>query len=227
MSTAVKVIFLDAAGTLIAPVESVGITYSRLAVQFGVKAPPHDLDVSFRAAWRLCPPPIHPAGRPPPDDDRSWWRELAGQTFSKALGSAVPADVMDPLFDQLYAHYEKPAAWRLFDEVKPALQKLSLRYRLMVVSNFDRRLIKILSGHGLTGFFEKVILSSEVGASKPHPRIFQAALLAAKEPAAACLHVGDDPKCDLEGAEMAGMRFFAVERPWHGLDSLVRLLDLV
>jgi putative hydrolase of the HAD superfamily len=226
MSTAVKVIFFDAAGTLIAPVESVGLTYSRIAAQVGVKAPSHELDVSFREAWRAHPPPLHPVGRPPLDDDRSWWREVAGQTFTKALGAPLPADVMDPLFEKLYAHYAEPAAWRLFDEVKPALHKLCLRHRLIVVSNFDRRLLKILSGHGLMDMFEKVILSSEVGASKPHPRIFQAALLAADEPAAACLHVGDDPKCDVEGAEMAGMRFFGVQRPGNGLDVLVRLLDL-
>lgn len=224
MSTALKVIFLDAAGTLITPVESVGATYARLGAEFGLQSSPEMLNTAFRQVWRGTPPPLYPEGRPPADDDRSWWQKVAAQTFSQALCHAVPPEQMDPLFDRLYAHYAEASAWRLYDEVKPALELLSQHFRLIVLSNFDRRLLSILDGHGLMPLIEKVILSSEVGASKPHPRIFQAALHAAALPASECLHAGDDPHCDVEGAELAGLRFFAVHRPGSGLDVLARQL---
>ncbi|MFM2166934.1 MAG: hypothetical protein RIS79_1305 [Verrucomicrobiota bacterium] len=226
MSTDLKVIFLDAAGTLITPVESVGTSYARIAAELGVECSPDQLNTAFRNAWRGTPSPLHPKGCPPMDDDRSWWRQVAAGTFAQALGSPLADAVMDPLFDRLYAHYAQASAWRLYDEVKPALEALAGRFRLIVLSNFDRRLISIFDGHGLMPLVEKIILSSEVGASKPHPRMFQAAVQAAGVAAGECLHVGDDPKCDVEGAELAGLRFFAVQRPGNGLDALVRLLDL-
>ncbi|MFN7562738.1 MAG: HAD-IA family hydrolase [Prosthecobacter sp.] len=226
MSTVLKVIFLDAAGTLITPVESVGATYARIAAEHGVTVSGEALNQAFRAVWRGTPSPLHPEGCPPVDDDRSWWRQVASGTFTQALGRPLDDAVMEPLFNRLYAHYAQASAWRLYDEVRPALEALAGRFRLIVLSNFDRRLLSIFDGHGLMPLVEKIILSSEVGASKPHPRMFQAALQAAGVPASECLHVGDDPKCDVEGAELAGLRFFAVQRPENGLDALVRLLDL-
>lgn len=226
MNPALKVILLDAAGTMITPAESVGTSYARIAAELGVECSREQLNAAFRNAWRGTPAPLHPVGQPVADDDRSWWRKVAARTFSEALGAPLPEAVMDPLFDRLYAHYAHASAWRLYDEVRPALERLANRYRLIVLSNFDRRLLSILNGHGLMPLFEKIILSSEVGASKPHPRMFQAALEAAGVSADQCLHVGDDPKCDIEGAESAGMSHFAVHRPESGLDALVRLLDL-
>jgi putative hydrolase of the HAD superfamily len=226
MSTDLKVIFLDAAGTLITPVESVGATYARIAAEHGVTVSGEALNQAFRAVWRGTPSPLHTEGCPPADDDRFWWRHVASETFAQALGSPLDEAVMAPLFDRLYAHYAQASAWRLYDEVKAALETLASRFRLIVLSNFDRRLLSIFDGHGLMPLMEKIILSSEVGASKPHPRMFQAALQAAGVPASECLHVGDDPKCDVEGAALAGMRFFAVQRPESGLDVLVKLLNL-
>jgi putative hydrolase of the HAD superfamily len=218
------VIFFDAAGTLITPAESVGSTYARLAGEFGIAVSPEALDAAFRATWKSTAAPFHPAGSPPADDDRSWWRKMAVSTFTRALGSPLEEGVMGLLFDRLYAHYAEPSAWMVYDDVVPTLQALVCDHRLMVLSNFDRRLLSILSGHGLLGYFEAVVLSSEVGASKPHPRIFEVALAKARVPAAACLHVGDDPVCDVNGAQMCGMASFAVKRPGSGFDALIKLV---
>lgn len=64
-----------------------------------------------------------------------------------------------------------------------------------------------LAGVGLAGFFGPVVCSCEVGALKPDPRIFNAALAAASPPAkdsGAVLYVGDNPVADVEGAVAAG-----------------------
>ena len=220
-------IFFDAAGTLIHPAERVGAVYARHASKWGVKTTPEAMDAAFRTAWLAVPAPLHPAGQPPDDDDRSWWREVAGRSFAEALGAPVDASTMDPLFDELYAFYAEPGAWSIYDDVRPALDALHRSHQLLVLSNFDRRLRGVLEGHDLARYFSHAILSSEVGASKPHTRMFEAARRAAGAPTSAgCLHVGDDLGCDAEGARQAGMAFFPVVRPESGLDVLVEKVRL-
>lgn len=57
-----KVLFFDAAGTLIQPAEPVGVTYSKIAGHHGVRAGGEDLTQAFRTAWKALPPPEHPPG---------------------------------------------------------------------------------------------------------------------------------------------------------------------
>ncbi|QIF03061.1 HAD-IA family hydrolase [Roseimicrobium sp. ORNL1] len=232
-----RALFFDAAGTLFHLSEPVGDTYARIAAKHGVTAEPRALENAFRTAWKTLPSPVHPEGTPPADDDRSWWREVVWLTFVQVTASrdasgavddgADAAAVFEPMFAEMYAHFANAEAWQLYEDTIPALEKLREHasshgppegapppLRLFVLSNFDRRLHPILEGLGIAHFFEKVLLSSEVGTSKPHPRMFLAALAtAADAPASQCLHIGDDEHCDFAGAQTAGMHAALVSRP--------------
>lgn len=50
-----------------------------------------------------------------------------------------------------------------------------------------------------------ITLSEELGASKPHPSLFQHTLDALGVPASRCVHIGDSPTADVAGAREAGM----------------------
>lgn len=217
-----QTLFFDAAGTLIRPAEPVGLTYAQHALRHGIKAEPEAIMQAFRMAWKETAPPLHAVGQLPADDDRGWWRALVGDVFGRVLGDPVAEHVLDGLFDELYLHYALPQAWSVFEDVVPTLEDLSRDHRLLVLSNFDRRLRSILAGHGLLRFFEQVIISSEVGAAKPHPRMFEAALATAGCLPQEALHIGDDKKCDLVGAENSGIHAFHVNRPESGLCVLVK-----
>lgn len=65
-----RVVFLDAAGTLFGLQEPVGETYARFAALHGIEVNAAALEVSFRAAWKDLPPPVHPEGFQSSDDDR-------------------------------------------------------------------------------------------------------------------------------------------------------------
>ena len=67
--------------------------------------------------------------------------------------------------------------------------------------------------------FESMIISSEVGASKPDALIFTAAANAAKLAPQECIHIGDDETCDLIGARASGFVAHLVCRPERGLDA--------
>lgn len=213
MNSPTEVLFLDAAGTLFELAEPVGVTYARIAAKHGVTMQAAAVDHAFRCTWKELPSPVHPEGQPPADDDRSWWRELVHQSFEKVLGEPLEGAVFEPLFGELYDHFGHGEAWRLFDEVIEVLEMVRGEARVFVVSNFDRRLHGILRGLDIAHFFEGVILSSEVGASKPHARMFAAALKAASTPPQCCLHAGDEEKADVRGAQAVGIPVIHVRRP--------------
>ncbi|HEY2573581.1 MAG TPA: HAD-IA family hydrolase [Verrucomicrobiaceae bacterium] len=220
----IRAIFFDAAGTLFSLQEPVGQTYARIGLRHGVKADAAKLETTFRAAWRDLPAPLHPDNQPPADDDRGWWRELVRRTFA-AESSGMDPSPSESLFADLYDHFAQAPAWRLHEDIPVNLRRLSGRFRLFVLSNFDCRLRTILAGLKISDCFERVILSSEVGASKPHPRMFQAALAGCGLPAGACLHVGDDPRADVAGAIAAGLWSFQIQRPAVTLDTLLEKIE--
>ena len=58
----------------------------------------------------------------------------------------------------------------------------------------------------LGGYFGSVIISAEVGVSKPDPAIFRLALAELGVEAVNTIFVGDDPENDVVGAQRVGMR---------------------
>jgi len=55
-------------------------------------------------------------------------------------------------------------------------------------------------------FFDVITLSYEHGYVKPHPSIFQKTLYELNVKPGKCLHVGDDPYADVQGAKSVGMK---------------------
>ena len=217
-------ISFDAAGTLIQVSQPVGRTYAEFAARHGIQVDETALKRAFKSLWGQIPPPHRPEGVKADDDERSWWQQLAARVFETALGTAIPREVFEPLFDGLYRHFAQPEAWIVFDDVKPVLDDLAQDHALCVLSNFDRRLLQILEGHEMTSYFSHVILSSEVGAAKPHPRMFDTALRLMEATPEESWHVGDDDHCDIQGARVLGWKAFAVSRPeqslWHLLEKV-------
>jgi putative hydrolase of the HAD superfamily len=216
-----RVIFFDAAGTLIYLPRSVGSHYSEVATRFGALVDPAALDAAFRTAWREMPDRLAQDG-PRPGDDRGWWRELVQRVLDRVLDLAQAARFpADAYFETLYDHFAQPGVWELFNDVPRALAALRERgVRLAVISNFDRRLLAIFRHLGIDGAFECVILSSETGADKPDPRIFRIALEKMGVAPEDALHVGDDPRRD-GGASAVGLAVFHVARPQRSLDDLL------
>jgi putative hydrolase of the HAD superfamily len=80
---------------------------------------------------------------------------------------------------------------------------------LAVVSNWDVGLHDHLDALGLAPYFATVVTSAEVGAEKPDPAIFHAALDRLGVTPERSLHVGDHA-VDEDGAAGAGMHFAPV-----------------
>jgi putative hydrolase of the HAD superfamily len=91
---------------------------------------------------------------------------------------------------------------QFYADVRPALTRLRLRYRLFAVSNGNADLARC----GIADLFEGHITASAAGAAKPDARIFAALIEKARVDASQVLHIGDDPLTDVVGATRAGMQ---------------------
>lgn len=208
----IRALFLDAAGTLIEPAEPVAGVYARHAAAKGLNLEIGRIKAAFADLFTGTGDPewgAHPEGD---TAEREWWRQLVGATLGRAAGASLDGDLVESSFQGLFAHYADPAAWHVFPEVSQVLAEArAAGLRLAVVSNFDRRLHGILSGHGL--HFDAVITSADARARKPDPRIFSTALAALDLRPEEVLHAGDSPSADLEGAARAGIAARLVRRP--------------
>jgi len=220
----IRIIFFDAAGTLFHLPRGVGWHYHALALRHGCEVPEEALGRAFGEVWKGMPPRESSRMRRE-DDDREWWRMLVDRVLDRC--SIAVGDLnRSAYFEELYAEFTRPGVWALFPEVKETLQLLAGQYRLGIISNFDGRLRPILKNLGIHGFFDPVIISSEVGAEKPDPWIFQAALRVAAVAPEEAWHVGDDSIRDWEGAAAAGLHILPLDRPTNSLRDLVARLTL-
>jgi putative hydrolase of the HAD superfamily len=215
-------IFFDAAGTLVRLPKGVGWHYRAVTARYGWDVPEAELTRAFRAAWqKASPAPTTRSQRM--DDDKGWWQALVWQVLD---GCGAPQEFdRAAFFEELYAEFTLPGVWTLFPEAREVIEQLRRRFRLGVISNFDGRLRRVFDHLELSDCFELMVISSEVGADKPDPWIFQRALELAGIEAHEALHVGDDPDCDWTAAESAGLRSFRLDRPHNSLLDLLAVLE--
>lgn len=215
LAVQIKAVTFDVGGTLIEPWPSVGHVYSDVAARHGVSIPADTLNARFRSAWNV---------RNPFEHSRAGWEELVDEVF---LGLCDPP--RRTFFAELYDRFSEPGAWRIFDDVVPALDALASHgVKLAVISNWDDRLRRLLRVLELERHFEVVAISCEIGFPKPSPVIFEQAALKLGLPANAILHIGDSARMDVAGAIAAGLHALRVDRNTAepALDTVNSLAEL-
>jgi putative hydrolase of the HAD superfamily len=200
-------VLFDAAGTLIAPAEPVGVTYARLACEQGVTLPPARIEDAFRRILAQAPANAYPGAtrERAAELERAWWRARVRETFLATDGTARFRD-FEGYFTALWEHFARGAAWRAREGAREALAALrAAGLRLAIVSNFDQRLHGILRDLGLRDSFEQIVIPAECGVAKPERAIFEACLARLALAAPQCVYVGDHARLDLEAARLAGL----------------------
>lgn len=197
----IKAVTFDVGGTLIEPWPSVGHVYAEVAARHGVQgATAEILNERFKNAWR---------SRKDFNYTRDGWADLVDETF-RGIATDSPRTTF---FDELYDRFTEAEAWRIFDDVIPALDELATAgFRLAVISNWDERLRLLLRRLELDRWFEALVISSEVGFAKPSPVIFNEAAAKLALPPESILHVGDSAELDVSGARAAGFQSVRIER---------------
>lgn len=141
-------------------------------------------------------------------------RDRCAAVLSDALGRRVDRATM------LAALRFQP-----FDDVAPALEALRARgLTLVVVSNWDVSLPEWLAEAGLLELVDGTVSSASIGAAKPDPAVFAAALETAGVSAGEALHVGDSYESDVLGARAAGIDVVLIDRSGEPQERDVRCI---
>lgn len=189
-----RAVLIDAAGTLILPSEPAALVYLRYAAKYGVEL--DEKEVLARYRWAYSQPWAHSSIRYV-GDGRPFWKYI--------VSHATGCDEHE-MFEDIYHYYQRPEAWFVAPGAVTALQRLRLNgVKLAVVSNFDTRLRPLLRGLNVDHLFDTIVVSAEVGAEKPNPVIFEAAVSALGAAPEELVHVGDDRRNDIWGARDAGI----------------------
>jgi putative hydrolase of the HAD superfamily len=113
----------------------------------------------------------------------------------------------------LHDYHAELNLWEtLPDFVVPTLRYLrTAGYRLVVVSNSNGTLHRVLTRLGLAPLFDVILDSAVEGIEKPDPRFFQLALNRSGAQAETTVHVGDLYHIDVLGARSAGLDAILVD----------------
>lgn len=215
----IKAVTFDVGGTLINPWPSVGDVYVEVAAEFGVQASPEFINWSFKDAWK---------SRHNFDYSQEAWFEIVRESFGQQ-GAELP----DEFFPAVYERFAQPDVWIVFGDVVRTLEDLAADgFKLGIISNWDDRLLPLLKRLGLDRYFESIIVSCNVGFTKPSPVIFEQAQRWLKVGPENMLHVGDSPKEDIEGAKACGMNAVQIGRGHRDLkedqiDTLLRIRESI
>lgn len=164
------------------------------------------------------------------DDDRNAWRNRdldpklhrrAYVSILRASGLTVPGHA-----EALYERVLDPDSWIAYPDTITVLKSLSRQgIPVGIVSNIAFDLRQVLAREGVADLVATYALSFEVGAIKPDPRLFRAALDALGAQPVDALMVGDSEEAD-GGARTLGCRFALVhdappaDRPHALVDAL-------
>ena len=143
------------------------------------------------------------------EGEAGFWRRFVEEVFGRAGGKGLP----EPLLRGLIAHFREDKHWKVYPETREVLSALrGAGMTLLVVSNWDSTLPRLLERLELAPFFDGVVVSAVFGASKPSRAIFDEAVRRAGVPHADVLHVGDSLIDDYHGARAAGLHALLVDR---------------
>jgi putative hydrolase of the HAD superfamily len=205
-------IFLDAVGTIFGVKGGVGAIYSEFAQKFGVDCEPVAVDRAFYQEFKAADPSIFAGVVDVPAQEYLWWQEINRRTFTR-LGRIQDFTDFDTFFSELYEHFATAAAWEVYPDTVPALDRWQQQgITLAMLSNFDSRLYRVLAALDLRKYFSSVTISTEVGAAKPAAQIFQQALATQQVAAQNTWHIGDSELEDYQGATAVGIKAWLLQR---------------
>jgi len=131
---------------------------------------------------------------------------LRGLRFEESLElNNTPMPGIGDLLNEAYLE-EMPKQLKLVPGAIRVLDFLHHKYRMSIITNGFREVqVDKLVQSGLKKYFDKVFISEEVGAQKPHKKIFEHAVKSMNAPKRKSLMIGDSWDADILGARLFGM----------------------
>jgi putative hydrolase of the HAD superfamily len=193
----IRLLTVDAAGTLVRPWPSVGAVYGRTAREHGIEVSDEEVNTEFYKTFGR----LQTCKQTNEGEESEFWRQVVTQTFRPFAGNIN----LDPLFEELWNLFAKGECWKLAEKAESTLNTLRERgYELAVLSNNDARLRSVLADLKIDQAFDHLFISSEMGCEKPELEIFRKVEQAMDRKSNEILHLGDSHSRDFLGARKAG-----------------------
>jgi HAD superfamily hydrolase (TIGR01662 family) len=127
------------------------------------------------------------------------------------MGGSGPA--VDRASRDIYDEWAACQHFSLYEDVPDVIRELHARgLTIGLISNTQRCLASFQAHFDLQGMFAVTVSSAAHGYMKPHPSIFQAAVVQAGATVDESVMVGDSLNHDIHGARSVGMRAVLVSR---------------
>ena len=141
------------------------------------------------------------------DETGEKYKKLSKETLLKEINKKcntnLSMEFINTLFKGQYNSVEQD------EEVKEILEYLSKKYNLVVLTNYFKEIQENrLINAGIRDYFEEVYGGDEVYL-KPHKEAFEKAI--GDYDIKDCIMIGDDPICDIKGAQDIGLKVIAVD----------------
>ena len=187
----------------------------------------HPLSLSYEKMMKLFE--LASEGRTPwyrtLDDERDFFRRYYKYLLIEEGVTENTDGKAEPLFNELWCNNDR----LLFPETVEILEYFrSHGYKMGVISDTSPSLEYTLRQLGIAEYFTSFTASSLVGAGKPSPIIFNAALKAQNVSASESIYV-DDYKPEADGAREQGFTSFLIDRGGENIDewTIHSLKDLI
>ena len=167
------------------------------------------------------------------DEDRLEFFSRYEQLILSTAGISVSLDLAQRVWQMAMS---VPKDFVPFNDAVPVLEQLrEAGYKVGIITNLRRDLDELCRRTGLAPYLDFAVGSEEVGIEKPHPPIFMAALDRVNAAPEEFIHVGDQVRSDVMGAQGVGMKAVLIDRSGYGANgaacptiaSLSELGDLV
>ena len=206
MASTIKLLTVDAAGTLIRPWPSVGLVYSQTAREHGLQVDHQEIDSRFyQVLGQMQKDKSVTHGK-----EKEFWRAVVSETFQPFGGP----DQLDTIFEKLWNLFATGNHWRLSEYSQSTLLTLRERgYQIALLSNNDSRLRQVIKDLDIEALFDEIFISSEIGFEKPDPEIFKFVETKMGFQPKEILHLGDSHSRDFEGSQAAGWTALLFGKP--------------
>jgi putative hydrolase of the HAD superfamily len=207
----IKAVFFDLYNTLVGYDPPREETHSRVLKDLGIEMSPEALLRPIMAAddFLYQEHARYPLGKRSKEETMALYAKYQGIILREA-GLDASQELIAGI---LKKWMEFDLKMVLYDDVAPTLTQLKERGLILgLISNVDHDITPLYQEMGLSAWLPVVVTSQEVGFSKPHPEIFQAALKKVKVKPSEAIYVGDQYQFDVVGANKAGMQGILLDR---------------
>jgi len=209
----IKAIFFDWFNTLARYEPPREELHSRILHEFGIEMPPGEIITGILAADRYFfdENALSPVEKRNLEEKTEVYCHYQDIILTEA-GIKVDKELLLKIMKREQQLFEG-VTFTLFDDVLSTLKTLKEQnFILGLLTNATKDMISVHRKLGLKPYLNFVVTSEEVGVDKPNPAIFLAALDRAGVSASEAVHVGDQYKLDVVGAQGVGINPILIDR---------------